>query len=202
MRRRGWRGFPFRIPPLYRTQEIENYHYTQLENATYAATDTVYNELRLPDSWNARVVEKTTVVEQKCRQFIAQTLSHVEIDCRTTRLLVLGTEEFMYPAMQLGRAIEEQYPTIEVSFHATTRSPIEISEDSSYPLHNRFSLDSLYEKGRKTFLYNLRPYQQVIIATDAMMFNKSGLENLVGALETNNCMRISIVVWEQGGNAE
>ena len=49
-----------------------------------------------------------------------------ELIASASSILVLGTEECMYPALILGRELEKQFPTISVKCHATTRSPIGI----------------------------------------------------------------------------
>lgn len=43
---------------------------------------------------------------------------------RYETLLVLGTEEFMYPAIRLGEALKRDGAAKTVKVHATTRSPI------------------------------------------------------------------------------
>ena len=71
----------------------------------------------------------------------------------------------MYPGMLLGRYLEKVRPDLNVSFHALTRSPIEVSGDPDYPLHLRNCLNSLYEDGRVNYIYNLDFYQQVYVRT-------------------------------------
>ena len=80
-------------------------------------------------------------------------------------ILVLGTEEFMYPPLFVARGI--QLSGHRVKYHATTRSPIAVSLEPDYPLHERFGLASLYDEGRKTYLYDLARYDMVFIITDA-----------------------------------
>ena len=51
-------------------------------------------------------------------------------------LLVLGTEECMYPALTVGSLAEQTGLCATVRRHATTRSPIGICPDSAYPIRN------------------------------------------------------------------
>ena len=81
--------------------------------------------------------------------------------------LVLGTEECMYPALIIGDRIKKRGLAGSVQMHATTRSPIGISECEGYPIRSGYSLDSFYEEGRQTFIYNLRKRDLVLIVTDA-----------------------------------
>ncbi len=83
-------------------------------------------------------------------------------------ILVLGTEEFMYPAIILGRLIEDENCVKSVSCHATTRSPIGICNDEIYPIKNGYKLNSFYEKDRETYVYNLKNYDKVVVFTDSM----------------------------------
>ena len=66
---------------------------------------------------------------------------------------VIGTEECMYPAVKLGQYLENK--GYDVRCHATTRSPIVPSKGEGYPLFSRYSVQSVYEEDRRTFIYNL-----------------------------------------------
>ena len=87
----------------------------------------------------------------------------------------------MFPAMLVGHRLEQNDPQSEVKFHATTRSPIEISDGEGYPLQSRYPLLSLYDEDRHTFIYNLKKYDHVIVITDALPLAQKGLESLIGA---------------------
>lgn len=80
-------------------------------------------------------------------------------------VLVLGTEECMYPAIYVAAGLSKL--GCRVKCHATTRSPIAVSRVAEYPLHCRYELPSLYEEGRRTFVYELERYDKVLILTDA-----------------------------------
>ena len=58
--------------------------------------------------------------------------------------------------------------------HATTRSPIAVSREAEYPLHCRYELPSFYEMGRRTFVYELKRYDRVLILTDAGVTFRAG----------------------------
>lgn len=66
---------------------------------------------------------------------------------------VIGTEECMFPAIKLGELLEEK--GFDVRCHATTRSPIVPSGDEGYPLFARYRVESVYDRERRTFIYNL-----------------------------------------------
>ena len=107
-------------------------------------------------------------------------------------ILVVGTEEFMYPALYIGRKLEES--GCIVRSHSTTRSPILVSVDEGYPLNERFELRSLYDKDRTTFIYNIKRYDKVIIVTDAHGCEENGICSLVNALSLYNA-DITMVRW-------
>lgn len=80
-------------------------------------------------------------------------------------ILVLGTEEFMYPAIYIGAKLENELG-VNVYCHSTTRSPIAVSNEMGYPLVDACELPSLYDKDRDTFIYNLKKYDKVYIVTE------------------------------------
>lgn len=107
------------------------------------------------------------------------------------KMLVLGTEEFMYPAIFLGSKIER----CTVKTHATTRSPIAVSTEKEYPLHCRYELRSLYEKDRITFLYDLETYDEVLIVTDSGQSIPESENSLINALLRSGNEKITLVRW-------
>lgn len=80
------------------------------------------------------------------------------------KVLCLGTEEFMYPAIYVGSKLEEQ--GLMVKSHSTTRSPIAVSMQEDYPLNTRIKLESVYDFCRETYLYNLEEYNRIFIFTE------------------------------------
>jgi hypothetical protein len=113
-----------------------------------------------------------------------------------SRLLVLGTEECMYPAIMLGAYIEEYYPKVDVWTHSTTRSPIIPSDSLSYPIRNGSMLCSCYERNRNTYLYNIEKYDAVFVITDAEAFVQAGIDSLYAAMFACGNDRVSAFVWE------
>ena len=81
------------------------------------------------------------------------------------RILLLGTEECMLPAIRIGQYLEQQRRSVFT--HATTRSPIGICSDADYPCPNGVQLCSFYEADRVNYLYNIRDYDAVIAVTDS-----------------------------------
>ena len=109
------------------------------------------------------------------------------------KILVLGTEEFMYPSIYIASMLEKNGN--EVKCHSTTRSPIVVSLEEDYPLHERFSLVSLYDDNRKTFIYNLDKYDEVLIITDSTNKSRMGINSLVNALAEKGNTNISLIRW-------
>lgn len=95
---------------------------------------------------------------------------------KDAKICVVGTEEFMHPAITIGSYLEKQgYPVVS---HSTTRSPIEVSKDEGYPLTSRCELPSVYDRNRNTYIYNLASYDKVIIVTE----KSTCVDSLVKAL--------------------
>ncbi|MCR4782933.1 MAG: phosphoribosyltransferase family protein [bacterium] len=110
----------------------------------------------------------------------------------SSKVLVLGTEECMYPAIILGRELEKA-GMAQVKCHATTRSPIGLSRESGYPIPQGFELASLYEAERITYIYNLDRYEAAIIVSDAVNPQNTGLRDLQAALSLSGCDQIFYV---------
>ena len=81
------------------------------------------------------------------------------------RILVMGTEEFMCPALVLGEWLEDE--GFNVLSHSTTRSPIGISSDEDYPIRSGYKIHSFYDTERNTFIYNTASYDKIIVVTDS-----------------------------------
>ena len=109
-------------------------------------------------------------------------------------VLILGTEEFMYPAFCLGDFLLKGNRVEEVRVHATTRSPIIASGQVNYPLFSRYCIKSLYDDSRVTYVYNLREYEKVVIVTDALNRN-SGVSDLLHALKSVGNRDIILTRW-------
>ena len=107
-------------------------------------------------------------------------------------ILVVGTEEFMYPALYVGAQLEGM--GCSVRCHSTTRSPIAVSKDSEYPLHVRYELESVFDKNRVTYLYDIDKYDRVVVITDASLEDKSFIYSLINALQSKND-KIEVVRW-------
>lgn len=102
------------------------------------------------------------------------------------RILVLGSEECMFPALVLGTVLEHQGGW-EVRSHATTRSPIGVSSQAGYPIQEGWKLQSLYDPARTTYLYNLARYDAVILVTEKA--EEAGLRTLSQALQAHGSQK-------------
>lgn len=187
--------FLYRIPTQYKIAEIRNHTYEPLEREVIDKYEGVPEEIKIGNYWNSRIVIETDTMRKLCHEFLKETLCRVRVLGKYLKILVLGTEEFMFPAMLLGRELEKLYPNVEIKFHATTRSPIEVSLDKDYILHSRLPLASLYEEERKTFIYNLERYDKVFVVTDALNINEKGKKSLIGTLEHLGNTDITVIKW-------
>ena len=148
---------------------------------------------------NARRLHTADTYKQACEQLwqeIQQKYGYTKYTKETEtgrRILVLGTEEFMYPALYVKAKLEEAGYTVRM--HATTRSPIAVSKEEKYPLHTRYELASLYDKNRITFVYDLTEYEEVLVLTDAQNQETEGWESLQRALALNQNRQIRGIRW-------
>lgn len=110
------------------------------------------------------------------------------------KLLVLGTEECMYPAIRLGEILKKDGVAEAVKVHATTRSPIIASCEDGYPLNHRYQIRSVYDKERDTYVYNLKKYDKVIVVTDTGIVAE-GMNDLLVALRSVGNKNILVSRW-------
>lgn len=143
---------------------------------------------------NARRCTTGDAYESACRRLWERIRQSVNVRPGQS-VLVIGTEEFMYPALYVGQCFLEGGCIVKC--HSTTRSPIAVSSEQEYPLHVRYELESFYEAGRRTFIYDLSAYDSVVIVTDAAELNQRGLQSLVQALCV--CGNENIYVWRWRG---
>jgi len=145
---------------------------------------------------NSYIDARRLVEMKKYNECIEKLYSQIEKEFdffKYGRVLVLGTEELMYPALRVAQNIEKK--GIEVRCHATTRSPIMVSAKEEYPLHKRFELMSFYDKNRKTYIYDLCSYDCVLVITDAFGKELEGCEALAAALQLSGNKNINMIWW-------
>lgn len=135
--------------------------------------------IRAQGRMDTRRLVDVTAYQQFCESVYQQLVSQGSLG-GAQRILVLGTEEYMYPALYVAARLEAQGK--EVWFHATTRSPIAVSAQKDYPLHTRYELYSFYDSARTTYIYDLQKYDTVVIMTDAGGDMDKGIRSLVCAL--------------------
>ena len=112
-------------------------------------------------------------------------------------VLVLGTEECMLPALLIGAYLEQTGAVESVFCHATTRSPIGVSEKQAYPIRSGWKIRSFYDPERETYLYNLRKYDAAVVVSDSGSSYDGALEDLCALLGTQGCRRIICMVGEK-----
>lgn len=151
--------------------------------------DVVPREIRITGLVNARRLVDAGRYGTACERLWKETENMLSVESGK-KYLVVGTEEFMYPALYIGKKMEELGGIVKS--HSTTRSPILVSKDAAYPLHTRYELKSLYDRERITYLYNLDRYDAVVVITDSQSSEKEGAFTLYHALSfcSSNIMMI------------
>jgi len=144
------------------------------------------------DYINARRLTTGKDYLNSCENLWKEIMSQIQIPTNK-KILVVGTEEFMYPALFIAYKIENKKNTVKC--HSTTRSPIAVSLHKDYPLHKRHELISLYDENRKTFLYNIGKYDKTIIITDSVNMTNIGINALINALNSCGNENIILIRW-------
>ncbi len=180
----------------YDTHVIENYGKKTSENDAgcpmpYSAEHiSSVEHIKINKHMDTRRIVNSAEYAEYCSSLYQELVSQVDFGS-VQNMLVLGTEEYMYPALCAASRFEARGK--DVRFHATTRSPIAVSTEDSYPLHTRYELNSLYDSGRTTYIYDLQKYDTVVIFTDAKSDIGEGLRSLIRALQLCGNDRIILV---------
>lgn len=103
-----------------------------------------------------------------------------------TKILCIGTEECMYPAIVLAKAFEKIGADSYVQ--ATTRVPTCVHVDGEETLKNRYTIDSMYGD-RVNYIYNMDRYDSVFVVTDG----KKSPNKLIDVLKFFKNKDISVV---------
>ena len=180
-----------KIPYEYNIKKIEDYEYLDFQNVVQK-TKSVEIFCGIAPINNRYIYDKKKYIHS-VDSYVKEVCKKINISEDIKRILVLGTEEFMFPPMKVAENIQNKYPFVSVMFHATTRSPIMISEDSEYPLHSRWELESVYEEGRHTYVYNLSDYDLAIVLSDTDRLSNCGINNIKEALAGARCKKIIFV---------
>lgn len=138
------------------------------------------NQIKMNRHMDTRRIVNSIEYAKYCESLYQEIINQINLG-GTQNMLVLGTEEYMYPALFVARKFEQQRK--DVRFHATTRSPIAVSTEEDYPFHTRYELYSLYDSKRTTYVYDLQKYDTVVILTDAKGDIAEGICSLVNALK-------------------
>lgn len=141
---------------------------------------------------NARRLQTGSAYKEACDKLCEQVMQWFSFR-DVENVLVIGTEEFMYPAIYVGAAISKK--GCNVKSHSTTRSPIAVSKEAEYPVHERYELHSLYNDERRTFIYDLDKYDKVLIITDSVNESQKGIKDLCTNLFKCGNTDIHVIKW-------
>ena len=156
---------------------------------------TDYTETAVPKPYlNTRRICESKAYDKACKGLADYIYSSAGINTSDS-VIVIGTEEFMYPALYTAMTLNTQ--GINAVTHSTTRSPIAVSTEDIYPVHTRFELASFYDDNRTTFIYDLKKYDKVIIITDSINNSPVGCYTLINALKSVGNDNITIYRWCQ-----
>lgn len=169
-----------KLPETDYTAEAEKIDITSAAAPAYAEcriTETELTENYLCPRKGVIIGEYQRSCERIAEMIFSQMSGHL---CRDDDVLVIGTEEFMYPAIIAALKIEPAVRSVKC--HATTRSPIGINNAEDYPARNGYKLPGFYDNARETYIYNLKKYDKVIIMTDSGGDVSEALNSLTSAL--------------------
>lgn len=138
--------------PSFSIKEGKEYDLYQ-DEVNYKANLSLRNNPRLPMTVE-EFSEYVTFGDNKDKEFSKL----ISLKDSKKKTLIIGTEENMFVPIFFA-------VIIDADVKATTRSPIESSLEDGYPIFSRLKLNSAYESGRVTYLYDmdLGNYEQFVI---------------------------------------
>ncbi len=182
------------IPHEYKKISIMN---TRFEGARHIVSETdekpVLKKIEFLSSVNPRGIVKFRDYEKKIDCYVEE-IERFLGENHYNKVLVMGTEEFMYPTFKVGEMLQRKGIADDVKIHSTTRSPIIASGMEDYPLYHRYQIRSIYDEKRITYVYNLEQYDKVLILTDTMT-DSAGLSDLWFALKSAGNEDIAVAKW-------
>lgn len=153
-----------------------------------------FEEFSLPYAVNPRVGVTVTDFMKANAQFVEDACQRVlPIFAHCQSVLLLGTEESMYPAIKVGEALERRLPNCKIRVHATTRSPIGVCNAEDYPIKNGYHIHSFYEKERQTFIYNANTYDAVAVCTDSWVKTDEAMQDICQVFSAYGCEKFFLI---------
>lgn len=186
--------FLLEIPHEYKKRSIMN---TRFEGERHTVFETDESPILKKIEFLSNVDPKGIVKFRNYNKSIDRYVEEIERflgEDHYNKVLVMGTEEFMYPTFKVGEMLKRKGIADDVKIHSTTRSPIIASGTEGYPLFHRYQIRSIYDEKRVTYVYNLEQYDKVLILTDTMT-NSAGLSDLLFALKSAGNKDIGIAKW-------
>lgn len=181
--------FVHKIPFEYKIDLINGKDYLKLDDTICEEWDE-YQEIKVSCA-NLRYVHNRYQYKEAITAYVNEVVSKCEIK-NEHKILILGTEEFMFPPLMVARRIEKLFPDKRIKYHATTRSPILVSKSCGYPLNKRDKLISFYKDDRITYVYNLEECDVAIILTDSDCVSDKSIKSICGTIHNLGCKRIII----------
>ena len=176
----------------------DNEVYIQKKNITLPHNRKCFDIIRLKGKKNPRQGVYQLEYKKACEKLTMDIVELLQLDeKKSEEILLLGTEECMYPAIYAADRIQKMYSQKQCFVHATSRSPIVALDEDGYPIYSRDNVISFYEKDRNVFIYNLKKYSQVVILTDAEQISeeaKSSIETIMQKYENDNCKLLQWVM--------
>ncbi len=142
---------------------------------------------------NPRLGVSTSIYQAQCRLMANKMIQKLSHEISGKNILILGTEECMYPALILGQTIENQNIAGAVYSHATTRSPIGICSKNGYPIFEGYKIHSFYDTERETYIYDIAQYDIVLIVTDTPKDDTAAVNDLTSVLKNRGCGKIFLI---------
>ena len=182
------------LPFEYKKDSIINIEYDECRDIIINTESTCeIDEIVFSNTNNVREVTRFSEYDDAIQSF-SNAIDQVLANSHFKDVLIIGTEEFMYPTFVVGQNLIKHNITDSVKVHSTTRSPIIASGQNEYPLTTRYQIKSFYDELRTTYIYNLKKYDKVIIVTDAIHYEK-GVSDLNYALESVGNHNILLARW-------
>lgn len=167
-------------------EDLEKLDKNESVNEIILDVEPKINKLKYTIS-NPRLGVSIDTYSVKCNSLLSN-IKYIEGLKEYSNILVLGTEECMYPAIIFANDLN-RLGFVNTVVSATTRVPSCTNKNNDdYPLKTRTKIKSFYGD-RNTYIYNIKKYDFVVIITDG----KEDSKELYSALFNKGCTNIYVI---------
>ena len=127
--------------------------------------------------------------QNRLKEIVKEECKKINIENTNSKILFLGTEEFMYIPMLFAK-----YSEGDIYYHSITRSPIINMDKENYSIKSKFELKSFYNKEVQNYIYNIdkHDYSECFLFIE-LHKDKNDNEEIINIFKQTSIKKLNIV---------